>query len=208
MMRAPLAWLIIALAAALASVTVYADGPPSAVVRVGTHQGYSRVAFNFTTRTEYAVTRQGDQVAVRFADNAVIGAANAVPRHVVSISGGLGKAEIVIAKDATIRDWRVGNLVVTSCRPKPAASRWLRGRRRRSRRGMPRRHRPTNMQSRRRMHRCEPSARLTPSHRPRPASRPRRRQPKPSERRRGVGRCRPHRNRRLPARLMPPPRPR
>lgn len=102
MIRPPWVWLVAVLAAALPSATVRADGPPSALVRVGTHQGYSRIAFNFSTRTEYTVARQGDRVTVQFADNAIIGVANAIPRNVVSIIGGTGRADIVVAAGTTV----------------------------------------------------------------------------------------------------------
>ncbi len=122
MIRPPWVWLVAVLAAALPSATVRADGPPSALVRVGTHQGYSRIAFNFSTRTEYSVARQGDRVTVQFADNAIIGAANAIPRNVVSIIGGTGRADIVVAAGTTVRDWRAGNLVVIDIAEPEAAA--------------------------------------------------------------------------------------
>ncbi|HET7881969.1 MAG TPA: hypothetical protein VFL55_13875 [Acetobacteraceae bacterium] len=127
MIRLPACWLVAALASAVPSATVQADAPPTAVVRVGTHQGYSRIAFNFSSHTEYALTQEGEHVVIRFPDNAVVGAANAVPRDVVSITGGVGKAEIVLAAGAAVRHWRAGNLVVIDIAPtetsaeKPAA---------------------------------------------------------------------------------------
>ncbi len=104
----PLAALLTALPLAAA----LADGGPTVPVRVGVHEGYSRVAFNLPSRIDYQVTRQGQHIVVQFAGNVTIGAANAVPRNVLTITGGAGQAEIVVAPGTTVRDWRLGNLVV------------------------------------------------------------------------------------------------
>src|SRR5271165_1318047 len=97
---------------ALPPAAAFADGGPTVPVRVGIHEGYSRVAFNLPSRIDYHVTQQGQHVVVQFAGNVTIGAANAVPRNVLAITGGAGQAEIVVAPGTTVRDWRLGNLVV------------------------------------------------------------------------------------------------
>ena len=56
--------LVAVLAAASPSATVRADGPALGAGARRHHQGFSRVVFNFSTRTDYSVTRQGDRVAV------------------------------------------------------------------------------------------------------------------------------------------------
>jgi hypothetical protein len=97
---------------ALPPAAAFADGGPTVAVRVGIHEGYSRVAFNLPSRIDYHVAQQGQHVVVQFAGNVTIGAANAVPRNVLAITGGAGQAEIVVAPGTTVRDWRLGNLVV------------------------------------------------------------------------------------------------
>ena len=52
-------WPLAALLAALPLAAAFADSLPPVLVRVGTHEGYSRVAFNFTSRTDYHVTQEG-----------------------------------------------------------------------------------------------------------------------------------------------------
>ena len=67
------------------------------------------------------MTQQGQHVVVQFAGNVTIGAANAVPRNVLAITGGAGQAEIVVAPGTTVRDWRLGNLVVIDVADRDAA---------------------------------------------------------------------------------------
>ena len=73
-------WPLAALLAALPLAAAFSDSLPPVPVRVGTHEGYSRVAFNLTSRTDYHVTQEGQRVVVQFAGDVVIGAANGVPR--------------------------------------------------------------------------------------------------------------------------------
>jgi hypothetical protein len=102
-----------ALLTALPLATGLADGNSGAVVRVGNHDGYSRVAFNLPAPTDYQISQQGQRVIVHFAAaDLKIGPANALPHNVLGITGGTGEAEIVVAPGTTVRDWRYGNLVV------------------------------------------------------------------------------------------------
>ena len=89
-----------------------ADTGPAVPVRVGNHEGYSRVVFNLPSRADYQITQQGDHVVVHFPADVSIGVANAMPRNVLAITGGAGQAELVLAPGATFRDWRLGNVVV------------------------------------------------------------------------------------------------
>ena len=70
-----LAWPLAALLSALPPVTTFADSGPTVLVRVGIHEGYSRIAFNFASWTDYHVTQQGQHVVVQFAGNVTIGPA-------------------------------------------------------------------------------------------------------------------------------------
>ncbi|HME24962.1 MAG TPA: hypothetical protein VKI44_27145 [Acetobacteraceae bacterium] len=107
-----LAWPIAALLSALSPTAAFADSGPAVLVRVGIHEGYSRIAFNLASWTDYHVTQQGQHVVVQFAGNLMIGPANAVPRNVVAITGGASQADIVVEPGTTVRDWRFGNVVV------------------------------------------------------------------------------------------------
>ena len=151
-----LAWPLAALLAALPLAATFADGGPTVPVRVGIHEGYSRVAFNLPSRTDYHVTQQGQHVVVQFAGNVTIGAANAVPRNVLSITGGAGQAEIVVAAGTTVRDWRLGNLVVIDVMDGTTRPR---GRRRPLNRSPPNHHRRAN----RRSTLAQPAASPTPT---------------------------------------------
>jgi hypothetical protein len=92
--------------------SAFADSLPPVPVRVGNHEGYSRVVFNLPSRTDYHVTQEGQHVVVQFAGDVMIGAANGVPRNVLTVTGGAGRAEIVVAPGIIVRDWRLGNVVV------------------------------------------------------------------------------------------------
>ncbi|HEY2620633.1 MAG TPA: hypothetical protein VGI78_25055 [Acetobacteraceae bacterium] len=116
-----LAGSLAAFLTALPLAAACADGGPTVPVRVGIHEGYSRIAFNLPSRIDYHVTQQGQHVVVQFAGNVTIGAANAVPRNVLTITGGAGQADIVVAPGTTVRDWRLGNLVLIDVADRDAA---------------------------------------------------------------------------------------
>ena len=105
-------WPLSAVLGSIWVVAALADAGPTVPVRVGNHEGFSRVVFNLPSRADYQITQQGDHVVVHFPADVSIGAANAIPRNVLAISGGIGQAEIVLAPGATFRDWRLGNVVV------------------------------------------------------------------------------------------------
>ena len=105
-------WPLAALLGVLPLASAFADSLPPVPVRVGNHEGYSRVVFDLPSRTDYHVTQQGQHVVVQFAGDVTIGAANGVPRNVLTVTGGAGRAEIVVAPGTIVRDWRLGNVVV------------------------------------------------------------------------------------------------
>ncbi len=105
-------WPLAALLGVLPLASAFADSLPPVPVRVGNHEGYSRVVFNLPSRTDYHVTQEGQHVVVQFAGDVLIGAANNVPRNVLTVTGGAGRAEIVVAPGTIVRDWRLGNVVV------------------------------------------------------------------------------------------------
>ena len=115
-------WPLAALLGALPLASAFADSLPPVPVRVGNHEGYSRVVFNLPSRTDYHVTQEGQHVVVQFAGDVMIGAANGVPRNVLTVTSGAGRAEIVVAPGTIVRDWRLGNVVVIDFMDRDAAA--------------------------------------------------------------------------------------
>jgi hypothetical protein len=100
------------LLAVLLPVAAAAEAGPGVLVRVGSHDGYGRVTFALPPRAEYHLTQQDQHVAIEFDGNLKIGAANAIPRNVVGITGGTGRATLDIAAGTVLHEWRYGDLLV------------------------------------------------------------------------------------------------
>ncbi len=84
--------------------------PVSVPVRIGEHDGFGRVVFDFPKAPAYRMTRHGDEVTLSFdAADRVVAPGGAVPRHVRAIAGGAGRAVITVAPGAEIRVMRIGN---------------------------------------------------------------------------------------------------
>src|SRR5262249_874048 len=104
---------------------VLADGS-SVVVRVGSHDGYGRVAFALPPRTQYQLTHRDQHLVIQFSGDVKIGPANAIPRNVVAIKGGERQATLDLAPGTVLHDWRYGDLLVVDVRdagtPSPTPS--------------------------------------------------------------------------------------
>ena len=100
------------LAVVFSAVVARADDSAPAQVRVGDHDGFGRVVIDLTGPTSYRVIRNGARVTVVLDGDAVINPPSGVPRNVRSMTGGIGRAEIVTATGAAVRDWRNGRRVV------------------------------------------------------------------------------------------------
>ena len=111
--------------ALLLPVGAFADSS-SVVVRVGSHDGYGRIAFALPPRTDYQLTQQDQHVVIQFSGDLKIGPANAIPRNVVAIKGGERQATLDLAPGTVMHDWRYGDLLVIDVRDPgtqlPAAS--------------------------------------------------------------------------------------
>ena len=83
-----------------------------AQVWVSDHDGFGRVVVDLGQPASYRLARDGDHVTLLFDGKPLIGSPSGVPRNVQSIVGGTGRADIVIAHGASLRDWRRGGLVV------------------------------------------------------------------------------------------------
>ncbi len=101
--------------ALLLPVGAFADSS-SVVVRVGSHDGYGRIAFALPPRTDYQLTQQDQHVVIQFTGDLKIGPANAIPRNVVAIKGGERQATLDLAPGTVMRDWRYGDLLVIDVR--------------------------------------------------------------------------------------------
>ena len=91
-------------------------------VRVGNHPGYGRVVFDLPARLDYHVTQQGQHVVVEFAGSVTIGSSAALPQNVLGITGGAGKAELMVAPDTVVRELRDADHVVIDVLDKGAAA--------------------------------------------------------------------------------------
>lgn len=129
-------WLLAAFAVAgleIAGPARAEEAAPSAArgatigVRAGNHPGYGRLVFDVADGTQYSLSRDGDRVRLHFSNNPFIGTPAAPPRNVLSVSGGDGEAELVVAAGTRVRPSRIGARVVvdvldpsTPVEPRPA----------------------------------------------------------------------------------------
>jgi len=103
---AALVWLWLCLAPALAG-----DAPP-VPVRVGVHPGFGRVVFDLPARGDFHVTQDGQRVTIQFDNAGKIASAAAGTRNVLSVTGGDGQAELMVAPGAVLRTSQFGNHVI------------------------------------------------------------------------------------------------
>ncbi len=115
------AWLA-GVACLLAAVPSPARADP--VVRVGAHDGFGRVVWEFPDPTGFTVDRVDDVVTLRFADGGTVPAASGAARNVLAVSGGVGSATVTLAPGARVRTLQIGKRVVLDAldpvRPPPA----------------------------------------------------------------------------------------
>ncbi len=121
-MRAP---LLAALLCALAPAAWAADTaatPVSVPVRIGEHDGFGRVVFDFPKAPAWRMERHGDEVTLFFAaEDQVVAPGGAVPRNVRAIAGGAGQAMIRVVPGAELRLTRIGNRLALDVISPPAA---------------------------------------------------------------------------------------
>jgi hypothetical protein len=122
MKRGALLRLLALLLACWPIASAWSDPAQLVPVRVGNHPGYGRVVFDLPTRLDYHVTQQGQHVVVEFAGNVTIASSAALPRNVLGITGGAGKAELTVAPDTVVRELRYADHVVIDVLDKGAAS--------------------------------------------------------------------------------------
>jgi hypothetical protein len=69
--------IVTALLWCLSLCPVFAEGPPTVPVRVGSHPGYGRVVFDVPPKTEYRLTQQGQRVIIQFTSD--LGCVDGIP---------------------------------------------------------------------------------------------------------------------------------
>ncbi len=99
--------------AAAQSVSLPAASRAEAVsVRAGNHPGFGRLVFDVAGRTKYRLSRDGDHVHLGFSPAVPIGDPRFMPHNVLSVLGGDGAVELVVASGARVRPSRIGERVV------------------------------------------------------------------------------------------------
>src|SRR5579863_7276512 len=90
----------------------FADDPKTVAIRLGTHSNFGRVVFDLPATGGYHLTQDGDHVAIEFDNNANVTTAPRGTRNVLSVTGGNGRAELVVAPGTSLRAQQYGNHVV------------------------------------------------------------------------------------------------
>ncbi len=95
-------------------------------MRVGTHDGFGRVVFEFAAPTPFKLQRDGDAVVLSFAGAGQVPPAGGT-RNIASVAGGAATATVTVAPGSTLRTMRLGNRVVVDvldpagAKPAPSA---------------------------------------------------------------------------------------
>lgn len=91
-----------------------ASAAPAIGVRVGSHPGYGRVVFDWSARTEYLATVEGDTLVLRFAEpgRPRVDAIGAPPRNVLGLTAADGAVRIAAREGARFRHFHHGPKLV------------------------------------------------------------------------------------------------
>lgn len=112
--------LLLMLLGCLSRTPALAGDQPPVPVRLGTHQDFGRVVFDLSAKSDYRLTRDGQHVTIEFDKTGKIASAARGTRNVQSVVGGDGKAELIIAPGAVLREQRFGSRVVIDVLDPPA----------------------------------------------------------------------------------------
>lgn len=112
--------LLLLLLGCLSPAPAFAGDPSQIPVRVGTHQDFGRVVFDLPAKSDYRLTRDGQHVTIEFDKTGKIASFARGARNVQSVVGGDGKAELIIAPGAVLREQRYGSRVVIDVLDPPA----------------------------------------------------------------------------------------
>lgn len=103
---------LIALSVCLPAATAFAADPQTVSVRVGTHPDFGRVVFDLPGKGGYRLTQDGDHITVKFDNASNVASAPRGTRNILSITGGDGSAELIVAPGTSVREQHYGNHVV------------------------------------------------------------------------------------------------
>ena len=82
------------------------------IVRLGTHDGFGRVVFEFPHPVDFTTERVGDTIVVHFPGLGDIPTGSGTTRNVTGVVGGLDGATVAVAPGSRSRSVRLGNRVV------------------------------------------------------------------------------------------------
>lgn len=77
-----------------------ADTAPISV-RTGNHPSFGRIVFDAPPNARYRLTREGDQISVRFPDDQTLARPGSAPRNVTRLNAAGSKLEFTIAAGAS-----------------------------------------------------------------------------------------------------------
>ncbi len=83
-----------------------------AVVRVGNHNGFGRIVFEFSQPTEFTTERTANTVILHFPSAGDVPEGIGVTRNVTAVTGGSGMATVSMVPGARLHVMRLGNRVV------------------------------------------------------------------------------------------------
>ena len=85
---------------------------PAVSVHTGSHPGYGRIVLDLPPHTDYRVEQDGPHITLRFTGQAALKPGLANPHNVVSLTGGSGQIDLMVAAGTLVSDWRTGDHVV------------------------------------------------------------------------------------------------
>ena len=83
-----------------------------AVIRLGTHNGFGRVVFEFSQPVDFTTERAGDTVALHFSIAEDVPQTGGTTRNVIAVTGGTGTATVTMVPGGRLHIMRLGDRVV------------------------------------------------------------------------------------------------
>ena len=104
--------MVLAILYVLLAKFAQAEPPANAAIRAGNHTTFGRIVFDVPAGTPYKLNRVGDTVTIEFPDKTELQQPPRGPRNVRSLKAAAGRAEIVVAAGAALRQMRIDGHVV------------------------------------------------------------------------------------------------
>ncbi len=83
-----------------------------ALVRVGAHDGFGRVVFEFSQPVDFTTERAGNTVVLHFSVAEDVPQTNGITRNVTAVTGGAGTATVTMVPGARLHMMRLGSRIV------------------------------------------------------------------------------------------------